>query len=125
MRKQYHLRPSKHGVRAWDVERLVRLSAGFPVKKVHVDSIRDLDSVYWFQDEGTPPTCRAILEHLRLVEAADLDHPIILSADGGVMDGMHRVLKAALSGLRDIEVVQFEEDPEPDYVGVHPDDLPY
>lgn len=55
----------------------------------------------------------------------DLAFPIILFKDGRVMDGMHRVCKALLNGLSEIEAVRFVEDPEPDYVGVHPDDLPY
>ena len=39
-----------------------------------------------------------MLEHIRLMEEADLSFPIILSATGAVMDGMHRVAKAALLG---------------------------
>ena len=54
----------------------------------------------------------------------DFTFPIILSRDGRVMDGMHRVCKALLLGQRDIEAVRFTQDPAPDYVGVHPDDLP-
>ena len=41
------------------------------------------------------------------------------------MDGRHRVAKALLLGLEEIEAVQFEEDPQPDHVGLGPDDLPY
>lgn len=41
------------------------------------------------------------------------------------MDGMHRVAKAALQGRNEIEAVQFDEDPDPDYVGREPDELPY
>jgi hypothetical protein len=38
---------------------------------------------------------------------------------------MHRVLKAMQAGLSHIPAVRFSSDPEPDYVGVDPDDLPY
>ena len=41
------------------------------------------------------------------------------------MDGMHRVCKAALLNRSTIEAVQFAADPEPDYIGVDPDQLPY
>ena len=58
-------------------------------------------------------------------DGADLAFPIILSADGAVMDGMHRVAKAVRLGREDIDAVQFERDPEPDHVGRGPDDLPY
>jgi len=42
-----------------------------------------------------------------------------------VRDGMHRICKALLLGHEDIEAARFENDPDPDYIGVHPDDLPY
>lgn len=41
------------------------------------------------------------------------------------MDGMHRVAKAALQGRDTIEAVQFHEDPEPDHIGLGPNELPY
>jgi len=55
----------------------------------------------------------------------DLAFPVILSSDGRVMDGMHRICKALLQGQNDIEAVRFDHDPEPDYIGVDPDELPY
>jgi hypothetical protein len=41
------------------------------------------------------------------------------------MDGMHRISKALLQGLTEVDAVRYVQDPEPDYIGVHPDDLPY
>ena len=90
-----------------------------------LDSIRELDETFWFGDKSDKPTCRAIVEHLRLIEEVDLIYPIILSSDGRVMDGMHRVAKALLEGKEKIEAVQFSKDPEPDYENVQQDDLPY
>ena len=60
-----------------------------------------------------------------MIEEADLSFPIILSSSGAVMDGMHRVAKAAWQGRNEIEAVQFDEDPEPDHVGLGPKELPY
>jgi hypothetical protein len=62
---------------------------------------------------------------VRLIDEADLAFPIILAADGGVMDGRHRIAKAVREGRATIDAVQFERDPEPDYVGRDPDELPY
>lgn len=70
-------------------------------------------------------TCREVVEHARLMLDCDFEFPIILSSDGGVMDGMHRVCKALLEGLSEIEAMRFVEDPQPDYIGVKPEDLPY
>jgi hypothetical protein len=66
-----------------------------------------------------------VAEHARLINEAELRHPIILGADGRVMDGMHRVAKAYLAGRATIRAVQLPVDPEPDFVGVDEDALPY
>jgi hypothetical protein len=125
MRKQYHPMPSEDGLRVWDVDRLVRLSEELPCRRVPLREIWELDEVRWFDPEGERPTCRAVLEHMRLVLAADTSFPVLLGSDGRVMDGMHRILKVALEGGAEIEAKQFALDPEPDYVGVGLDDLPY
>lgn len=123
MRKQYYFRPSPRGRMAWDVDRLVMLTKGFPRLQVPLAAIRELDGPFWSADDTQ--TWRAVVEHVRLIEAADLRFPIILSSDGRVMDGMHRVARAALLGRSTIEAVQFAADPDPDYVGVEPNELPY
>lgn len=58
-------------------------------------------------------------------KSADLTYPIILSSDGRVMDGMHRVARALLEGETSIRAVQFRQDPPPDHRNCRPDDLPY
>jgi hypothetical protein len=123
VRTQYYFRPSERGLLAWDVDRLIQLSFDLPRKHVPLTEIRELDAV-WFGDDEQP-TWRAMIAHLQLVEEADLSFPIILSATGAVMDGMHRVAKAMLRGRHDIEAVQFAEDPEPDHIGRGPAELPY
>ena len=125
MRKQYHFWPSDRGLMAWDVERLVELAQDLPRTRVALASIRELDEVYWFDGHEEKPTCRKVILHIRLINEAELSHPIILGADGRVMDGMHRVAKALLQGEEEIEAVRFEQDPAPDYVGCNPRDLPY
>ena len=123
MRKQYYFRPSSCGLLAWDVDRLVQLSSTLPRKHVRLTDIRELDEVW---DDGEKrPTWRAIVEHMTLIDQADLSFPIILSSSGAIMDGRHRVAKALREGRQDITAVQFEQDPDPDHVGVAPEDLPY
>jgi|ERR1043166_1166636 ParB-like chromosome segregation protein Spo0J len=115
MRKQYFFRESERGLLAWDVDRLCELSRDLPRKSVPLAGMRELDDVAWREEA----------EHAKLIDEADLSYPIILSANGEVMDGRHRLAKAAMNGCETIEAVQFETDPEPDYVGRGPDDLPY
>lgn len=124
MRRQYHFQRSERGLLAWDVHRLVALAADLPTTTVAVASIRELDEVYWFDAEVQRPTCRKVVEHLRLIREADFAHPILLGEDGRVMDGMHRVAKALLEGRTTLEAKRFPRDPEPDYVGRGPDELP-
>lgn len=116
--------PSERGLQAWDVHRLVELTKDFASRRVPLAEIRELDENFWFDDDN-PPTCRRIVEHMELIRDADFEFPVILGSDGRVMDGMHRVAKAVLEGRSEIEAVQFDVDPEPDFVGVKACDLPY
>ena len=126
MRKQYHFRPSKNGLFAWDIAILIALSKNFEVKTIALTDIQEFDENWWFSDLDNKPTCRAITEHFKLVEACDLSYPIILSSDGRLMDGMHRVCKAHLKSRKTIQMVQFKIDPDPTYTDVTDiDALPY
>jgi len=124
VRKQYHFRPSARGYRAWNVDRLVTLASDLTVQKVPLSEISEIDEAYWF-DGNRRVSCRDIAEHAFLIEHADLSFPIIMSSDRRVMDGMHRVLKALNAGLSAIDALIFVVDPEPDYVDVFPEELPY
>lgn len=125
MRKQYHFRKSDKGLLAWDVDKLILLSKNFPVKEVPLTNIQELDEAFWYEHEEFLPTCKSIAAHAALIYQTDLSFPIILSSNGRVMDGMHRVCKCLIEKREKISAVQFVNDPEPDYIGMRPDDLPY
>lgn len=125
LRPQYHFWPGEHGLDAWNVSRLAEKSAGLPVEEIDLQSIGAVDTVYWFNSSNDEPTVRGVIEHARLINEVDLGYPIILGADGRVMDGMHRVAKAILEGRTTIKAVRFRVDPEPDYRNCDPDDLAY
>ena len=57
-----------------------------------------------------------LAEEIVRVMSADLDKPIILSDDGFVLDGWHRVTRALVEGRTHISAVRFEKDPEPDWI---------
>jgi hypothetical protein len=101
MRKQYHFRRVGGHVYIWDVDALMKATSGLSPHRIGIAEIAELDEPYWFDATGTVPTCRRILEHARLLQGADLSHPNILSAEGHVMAGMHRVGKALLLGLEE------------------------
>ena len=110
-----HSRPVTGGRGVWYTERLWDLARDLPVRMVAIADIPEFEQNCWFR-ESTPPTCRAVAEHARRIWDADLAYPVILSADGGLMDGGHRLGKAWLQGLTEVQAVQFVVDPEPDYV---------
>jgi hypothetical protein len=124
MRKQYHFRRGDAGLDAWDVDRLVALSAGLEVTDIPVESIGEIDSNYWY-DHGYEPTVRSVVDHARLIAQVDISWPILLSHDGLVMDGMHRVARALLDGAATVRAVRFPSAIEPDYRNCRPDQLPY
>lgn len=125
MRKQYHLWPAGAGFDAWDVHRLIELSRDLPVQLIAVESVSELDTEYWFEGSAVAPTVRNVVEHARLMLEADLSYPVILSHDGRVMDGMHRIARALLTGVADVPAIRFQSAVRPDYRNVQPDELPY
>lgn len=125
MRKQYHLRKSPRGLLAWDVDRLIALTRGLPAEEILLGAIHELDQPFWFGGETQAVTCRMVANHAKLISEADLRYPIILGADGRVMDGMHRVAGAYIEGRDTILAVRMKIEPEPDFVGVDEDSLPY
>ena len=125
MRKQYHFWPGDDGIDAWDVDRLIRLSADLPIREIGLETITDVDTDYWFDGSAEIATVRNVIEHIRLIQDVDPSYPIILGVEGRVMDGMHRIARALLDGRTSIRAVQFEAHLEPDYRNCRPDELPY
>jgi hypothetical protein len=124
MRKQYYFWQSSRGLLAWDVDRLVALTRDFPVLQVPLADIHEIREPL-SSELDEPPSWKCIVEHIRLIDTADLCFPIILSSNGRVMDGMHRVIKALLTNRATIDSVRFTTDPEPDCIDIDPSQLPY
>jgi hypothetical protein len=99
----------------WRNERLWKAAEGLPVTMVALADIAEFDRDCWF-GERHAPTCRAVAEHARRIQAADLAYPIILGADGRLMDGGHRCARAYLEGRTEIAAVRFVVDPEPERI---------
>ncbi len=109
-----HSRPVSGGRGFWYTKRLWELAKDLPVRHVAIDDIAEFDQDCWFG--GVAPTCRMVAEHARRINQADLTYPVILAADGGLMDGGHRIAKAWLAGANSIAAVRFETDPPPDWI---------
>lgn len=98
----------------WKAETLWRLSETMPVEHV------PLDSFDWtnenFQFDNRLVLWREFGDHARRILAADLQYPIVINADGDIMDGMHRILKCYVFGLPTVKAVRFAVTPPPDMV---------
>jgi len=125
LRKQYHFRTIDGKLAAWDVDLLIDAARDISIQKIPLAEIKEIDHNYWYGQEGDQPTCRSVAEHARLIGEADLEHPILLAADGSLLDGMHRVCKAYLLGQSHIKSIRFSATPEPHYMDVNPEDLNY
>ena len=123
MRQQYHIRQVGEDTHVWDVNRLLRLHANVPTQTVALSQVAEIQQAYWFPN--THPSTADIVEHMRLVEAADLAYPILMDAEGKLMDGMHRVAKALLAGHSHIHAQLLPQTPAPDFINVDVDSLPY
>lgn len=120
-----HRRFYSDGRGIWYIDRFWKLAEGLPVEDLEIEKVRELDEVCWFSERwGKRPTCRAVIEHCQRILAADMSYPVILSPDGGVLDGIHRIAKAMAQGERTVKAVRIKEMPPPDEV-LSPDDPRY
>jgi hypothetical protein len=97
---------SKLGKHRWSVVRLFELARDLPVMEIPLKHL----NVYSIYEKIT---LREMVMHMRAVQDADLDFPIILDEDGEIMDGRHRIMKALLNEAETIKAVRFEENPTP------------
>lgn len=97
----------------WDIDKLWALD--LPIQQVTVEELAWLLDLPLWQQDGTrfqvsPAQVRAdpgrFPDHLRRVMTSDLRHPIHLVKHNGrlvVLDGYHRLLKAAIEGRSEID----------------------
>ncbi|MBA3710668.1 MAG: hypothetical protein H0W83_17825 [Planctomycetes bacterium] len=104
----------------WKVSRLWELAKDLkPVEISLFEYLNYLDNNFWFIGDEKPTT-RNVATHCRKIVAADLRYPILLSAEGDLMDGMHRLAKAWMNNDKTVRTVRFPKTPTPDLV----EDLP-
>jgi hypothetical protein len=98
---------SDGSMRFFRMSQLWALAEGLPIKKIRLSELEGFDDIHWFGGGmNLQPTCRAIAHHARDIHEADLSYPVILSPTGEVLDGWHRICKAFLLGLEELDAVQ-------------------
>ncbi len=115
MKEERHTRIVNGERHLWWTRKLWEATADLPVFDVAIDDIPETDINCWFSAKK-PPTLRELAPHVERINAADLDYPVILLPDGGLMDGGHRIIKALCSGLSHVKAVKFDSAPPPDLV---------
>src|SRR5689334_5732684 len=99
----------------WYVERLWELARDLPVEEVPIGQIEvrlaNSSCHFW---KGEAPTGLEMAREFARFHRADLSYPVLLSAEGDLMDGLHRMIKAWALEHETIRMVRFPETPEPD-----------
>ena len=105
------------GHATWDVRDLWKAAEGIEPVEMPICEVCDfdemLDSYTWTRhgDWTKALTVREILEHADKVASADLSYPIILSPEGWVADGCHRIVRALREGHSSIKVIRLPKMP--------------
>ena len=94
------------GDKAWSVARLIELTKDFEVMEIPLSFIN-------MSNQYSKMSLRELAGHAKAIQQADLSYPIILSEDGEIMDGRHRLMKALIDGVDTIKAVRFETNPVP------------
>ncbi|MGB7341066.1 MAG: hypothetical protein WBC91_19375 [Phototrophicaceae bacterium] len=100
----------------WKASTLWALSDKMLIEHVALDSFDWENDNFQCNALSEPPLWRDIGNQTKQILAADLQYPIIISAEGNIMDGMHRIMKSYVFGLPTIKAVRFDNNPEPDLI---------
>jgi hypothetical protein len=111
-----YIEGDEHNLYFWKVRTLWKLSESMPVEHVPLDSFDWTNQNFQCESLSTPPLWRDIGDHTKKIMAADLQYPIVISAEGNIMDGMHRILKCYVFGLPTVKAVRFTVNPPPDHI---------
>lgn len=110
---------SKNG-ETWDIKDLWKAAENEPVQKVPTSSFNKiLDEDFWYSwddEEGNmvteTPTFGSILDHAKRAMDADTSYPIIVTPDGDIADGLHRIMRHMIEGKTEIPFVKLKKMPQ-------------
>ena len=97
------------GNKRYNVNACITIAASLPVRELVIEDM--------FIDYASPckDHLRSFIEHMQMVNDADLSYPIIMNENGVIIDGRHRLAKAIIEGHETIKTVRFKSDPESCY----------
>lgn len=95
---------------SWNVTTLFEFAKDLKVFNCPVASLYTGCKVW--HDEIMSPN--GFVYHVKRMMDADITKPIIISDDGFVMDGWHRIARAMYDGRTTVPAVRFDKNPSPD-----------
>lgn len=95
----------------WEVDTLIAIVEGQEPISIPVDSLPEFDARRWVHLPARFKSVDVdwIMEHAQRILDADLHYPIIMTPEGEVADGMHRLAKARWMGLSEIKAVRLPD----------------
>ena len=93
----------------WDVGTLWNLVASQAPVEFPVAALPAFDARVWV-DRWKNVTPEWIIRHAQRIQQADLSCPILLTPDGEIADGWHRLAKARLEGRETLPALRLPED---------------
>lgn len=101
----------RDGRRIWRVTSLIERAKGLEPFDLPLVAIYSGSKVF-----DPIESAYSLAEHMKRALSADMSCPVILDAEGFVMDGWHRIARALVEGRPTIPAVRFDETPLCDYV---------
>jgi hypothetical protein len=101
----------RDGPKVWLVTNLIEQAKDLPVFDLQVAALHVGECIW-----GAVHSPYLLVSHMKRTLAVDITKPIILSAEGFIMDGWHRVARALLDGRAYIPAVRFVKTPEYDFL---------
>jgi len=102
-------------MKIWDVPALWERAKDLPTISVSIEELDELDRVAWYGADRHSGrlTVRQCVAHAKRIDEADIEQPILLSPDGKMLDGFHRLGKALKIGLTHLPAKQLPFEPTP------------
>lgn len=101
----------EHTGNVWKTSTLIRESGPLRAHRFYLNQVSSKHPLAWHVNNVSN-----ILAHLNRIHNADMSMPIILRADGCIMNGLHRVVRALYEGRNYVLAKQFIKNPKPDFV---------
>jgi hypothetical protein len=90
----------------WEVEALWDAVKGLTPETVDLATLDEVTDTSLWLCHWRDPTHPMTVPELARIDTADMSYPVILHPRGWLMDGMHRVAKALMSGSATVQAVR-------------------